>query len=156
MKISGWFYLRKDGTLVHTPDVQGIRGAILSMLVMPEILTFWPHDKRDRGTAWRILVEATAGGADRDQIQAMATRAGCDDNDGLTYAKRIGCKISKEGMYWKATRQDWVSREQSPTGYGATVLDAMADLCKSLGYQPSKILQQDFSKLLTNPKKANR
>jgi hypothetical protein len=156
MKITGWFYLRKDGTLVHTPDTKGLKGAILSMLVMPEIVTFWPHDLRDRGTAWRILVEATAGGADRDQIQTLATRAGCDDNDGLTYAKRIGCRISKEGMYWKATRADWVSREASPTGYGATVLDAMADLCKSLGYQPSKILQQDFSKLLTDPKKATK
>ncbi len=148
MKIDGWFLLRRNGTLQFVSEKDnGIRGSLLSMLVNNDLVTFWPFQKLNRATVWRILVEGLAAGADKAQIQELAASARCDDHDALIYAARIGCAISKEGVYWKATEQQFIPGV-SKAGYGGTVLDAMGDLCKALGYVPSRIAPMDFAKML--------
>jgi hypothetical protein len=47
-----------------------------------------------------------------------------------------------------ATKKDFVNLQESPIGFGDSCLEAMADLCKQLGYKPSKMWGNSFRNLL--------
>jgi hypothetical protein len=150
--MDGWFYLLPNGLLRYTTDEpNGIKGALLGSVVSPKVVKCWKFDQQDRQAIWSLLIEALACGADRDFIGTMANRAHCDNHDALHYARKIGCLVHKEGQFYRATRKS--DAVTSPVGYGATAIDALADLAKTLGVSPGE--RKTFKELLEAPCNAN-
>jgi len=109
---------------------------------------FWPLDPSDREGAWRICVEGLAAGAKPERIKELAALWHCNDDDAPAYAERVGCNLFMDGNQWCATDRHFADLQQSPAGFGDTALEAIADLCKALGYKPRKTWGATFADLL--------
>jgi hypothetical protein len=81
-------------------------------------------------------------------VLALAGAWGCNDEDATHYAERVGVIIKRDGAAWCAHRHDFVNLQESPAGFGDTALEAMADLCKVLGYKPAKMWGAGFKDLV--------
>ena len=92
--------------------------------------------------------EGLAAGADPIRVHALATQWQCDDKDAAIFADRVGCDLHRDGNAWCATDRHFVNLQESPAGFGATALEAMAELCKEIGYRPSKMWGTTFVDLL--------
>lgn len=140
-----YYYLHENGDLILKREL----GETAADLRESDLVrAFWPVDPADRGTAWRILVEGLAAGARRERVLELASTWGCTDQDAQTYAERSGARLEREGDQWMATRSDFVNLQDSPAGFGMTALEAMADLCRDLGYRPQKLWGCSFEQLL--------
>jgi uncharacterized protein (DUF2461 family) len=95
-----------------------------------------------------VLIEGLAAGADKAKIRELSIKWQCYDDDAQEYANRVGARLSKDGSQWCATRTDFIDLQSSPAGFGDTALEAMAELCKELGYHPSKMWGASFRSLL--------
>ncbi|MDT8900927.1 hypothetical protein [Anaeroselena agilis] len=145
MAIIGWYYLHINGDLIYKREL-GDTAADIRESDMARML--WPIDPTNRATAWRILVEALALGANRQRINDLVEKWGCNNKDAHNYADYCGLNLFQDGNSWCATRQDFINLQESPSGFGDTCLEAMADLCKSLGYRPSKMWGASFEDLV--------
>ncbi len=133
----GCYYLHAtDKALIYKSldDIPDIRDSDLA-------IGLWIVDSADRETAWNTLVEALAAGAKKERIQELATKWGCNDTDAIEYARRIKCKLDKDGHTSRA-------HGKGKIGLGDTYLEAMADLAKRLGYKPSKMWGKHFKDYL--------
>jgi hypothetical protein len=143
--IEGWYYLHTNGDLIYKREmgetVADIRDSSFAR-------GLWPLDTSDRAGAWRILVEALAAGANLERIQMLADKWYCDDEDAVYYADYLGIRLYRDGDSWCATRGDFVNLQESDAGYGNTCLEAMAELCKELGYKPTKMWGAEFKDLV--------
>jgi hypothetical protein len=151
MGIDGWYYLHINGTLIYKREVGGTAADIRESDFAKAM---WPFDHADREGAWRILIESRAIGVSKERITELAKRWGCGDNDAAIYAERVGCNLFMDGDQWCATDRHWVNVQESPTGFGATALEAMAALCKELGYKGGKMWTATFSDLLNRKENA--
>lgn len=141
----GWYYLHTNGTLIYKRELGETAADIRES---PFARAMWPCDPTDRETAWRILVESLALGADEKVVAALAEKWGCDDKDAKIYAERIGATLRMDGNMWCATRSDFINLKESPAGFGETALKALSELCKKLGYKASKMWGATFADLL--------
>lgn len=143
--IEGWYYLHTNGKLIYKLDLLGmaadIRESDLAVML-------WPIDPEDRESAWQILIEALACGADLERVMKLAVKWRCSDGDALIYASRVGVRLFMDGEQWCAAREDFIDLQKSPVGFGNTALEAMAALCKELGYKPQKMWGATFADLL--------
>ena len=142
---AGWYYLHENGSLIYKPgdDAAGdIRDSDFAR-------GMWPIDPEDRATAWRIVVEAGAAGADPERVAELASKWSCTDRDGGHYADRIGARVYMDGNAWCATRSDFENLQESPAGFGASVVEALTELARALNYSPSKMWGATFADLLT-------
>jgi hypothetical protein len=146
--MDGWYYLHVNGDLIFKRETDGSVGADIRESDLARGL--WPVYCKDRENAWSILVESLASGASKQRVSDLAEKWKCDDNDAATYADRVGCLLSKDGNAWCASRKDFVNIQESPVGFGETCLDAMAALCRDLGYKPSKMRGATFKHLLAS------
>ena len=144
--MSGYYYLHENGELIYKPhgDPCDFRDSDL-------VRMFWPVDRTNRRNAWNILVEASAAGATPERVRELAEKWQCDDNDAEVYALHVGARLVREGDQWCATRRDFVNLQESDAGFGDTALQALAALCKTLGYVPMKMWGADFARLLLCP-----
>lgn len=126
-----WYYLHVNGTLIQKPDHEGV---LADFRESDFVRAFWRIDTADRGSAWALLIEATAMGADRLSVSGLADNWGCNDADAQIYAKHIDLTIDLDGNAWCASAPSFVNLAVSPAGFGATCLEAMAHLCKQLGF----------------------
>lgn len=145
MALIGWYYLHTNGSLIYKRELGDTAADIRES---DFARAMWPVDDRDRETAWNILVEALALGANKDRIEELAVKWGCTNDDAIHYANRVGCVLGKDEYKYMAGRKDFVDLNESPAGYGKTVLEAMADLCKRLGYTGGKMWNAGFKDLL--------
>ena len=145
MSIIGWYYLHTNGELLFKRELGGTAADIRESDFARAL---WPMDPTDRAGAWRILVESLAAGALRDRVQELAERWHCDEADAVRFAAHIGLRLERDGDQIVAARQDFVNLQESPVGFGASALEAMADLAKALGYTPSKMWGATFSDLV--------
>ncbi len=148
--IIGWYYLHQNRELLYKRELGGTAADIRES---PFALAMWPLDPEDRESAWTILVEALALGADRTRVLELAKKWHCHDNalgsgDAAIYAKRVGARVFRDGNAWCATRQDFIDLQASPAGFGDTALEALAALCKALGLRPGKTWNAHFRDLL--------
>jgi hypothetical protein len=143
--IEGWYYLHKNGDLIFKHNLPG---TVADIRESDFAVMLWPADTEDRKCAWRILVEALACGAHLDRVQELAAKWHCDDDDAQVYASRVGARLFKDGDQWCATRKDYSDSHESPRGLGNTALEALAELCKELGYKPQKMWGATFVTLL--------
>lgn len=130
MAIQGWYYLHENGSLIYkaSPDAAcDIRDSDFARAM-------WPMDVTDRAGAWNILVEASALSAKPERIKELAEKWNCDDADADNYANYLGISLQIDGNAWCATCSDFQNLQESPAGFGYTKLEAMAALCRDLGY----------------------
>lgn len=142
--IQGYYYKHVNGELIYknSPD------AIVDIRDGDLCVAAWPFDPGDRVTAWNVLIEAMALGVSPARIHEMAVKWQCTDADAVNYAERIGVRLGVDGDKKMTTRKDFVNIQESPCGFGETYLEAMASLCKQLGYTGGKMWNHTFESLL--------
>lgn len=143
-EIIGWYYLHVNGSLIYKRELGGTAADIRESDFAKSM---WPIDPSDRETAWRILVEALSLGVNHTRIKELADKWQCDDEDADVYALRVGVDIALDGDKWCALPKG-CSMPESPVGFGDTKLEAMAALCKDLGYTGGKMWNATFKSLL--------
>lgn len=143
--MEGWYYLHQNGDLIYKRELGETAADIRES---PFAIALWPVDPADRGGAWNILIEALAAGARKERIIELAKRWDCTNEDAKIYAEHYDVLLSMDGTAFCATKKDFVNLQESPAGFGDSYLEAMADLCKQLGYQPSKMWGNRFANLL--------
>jgi len=139
------YYLHTNGDLIYKREFDG--STVAGIRESDFAVGLWFFDPQDRESAWAILVEGLAAGASKDRIADLMGTWQCDNEDAVHYAKRIGCALSQDGDQYCATCADFLNLQESPAGFGHTALEAMADLCKTLGYSPSKMWGASFADL---------
>lgn len=145
MTIEGYYYLHTNGSLIYKREL----GETAADLRESDFVrAFWPVDTSDRESAWRLLIEARAFNADANRIAELAEKWGCDDEDALMYAERIGVRLFEDGDQKCATRLDFVNAQESPIGFGPTYLQAMVMLAHELSLKPSKMWGASFHDLV--------
>ncbi len=134
--ISGYYYLHENKDLIYKSydphRVSDFRDSDF-------VIAFWPIDISNRKSAWDILVEAGAVGANKSRIEELASKWGCDDADASHYTSEIELILKKDGDAFCAHKKDFTNLQESDAGFGNTALDAMIDLCQKLGYSPNKL-----------------
>lgn len=146
---AGCYYLHVNRDLIYKPGSE----AAMDIRDSDFAVGLWLIDPRERMTAWDLLVEALAAGANPDRVKKLAAKWECDDTDASAYARRAGCILSSDGKQKTATINDFDNLQETPCGFGDTYLEAMADLAKQLGYKPSKMWTPKFTDLLIGPAK---
>ena len=143
--LQGWYYLHENGDLIYKRDLDGTAADIRES---PFARALWPFDPEEREGAWAILIEASALGVNRSRVQELAVKWGCTDEDAQVYGNRVGVIFTLDGDQHTATRTDFEDLQESPCGFGNTRLEAMADLCRQLGYKGGKMWNASFKDLL--------
>ncbi|MBE3141432.1 MAG: hypothetical protein IMZ53_12730 [Thermoplasmata archaeon] len=140
--IIGWYYLHKNGELIYKnyPD------AITDIRESDLCLSAWYWDG-ERLTSWDILVESLSLGVNKNRIDELAKKWKCDNVDAIRYADFSNVTLGIDGNQCTATRTDFVNLAESPCGFGNTNLEALADLCKQLGYKGGKMWNAKFRDL---------
>lgn len=141
----GWYYLHVNGQLIFKQDLDG---TVADLRESDLVVNFWPVDPAKRGDAWQILVESLCLGGNRERINELATKWKCTDLDAMNYAKYVGFNLYKYEDMYIAQQFNFRNPMESPMGSGVTALDAMAELCKELGYQANKTWGAHFSDLV--------
>lgn len=142
--IVGFYYLHTNGSLIYRPGSD----SAANIRESPFARAMWACIPDDRERAWQMLVEAKALDANAARIKELADKWHCDDVDAQVYAERVGCELYMDGDSWCATDRHFVNLQKSPAGFGNTCLEAMAALCKELGYIGGKTWSAHFSDLL--------
>lgn len=127
--MNGYYYLHENGDLIHKP----ISYTEADFIESDFVKAYWYFDSKDRETAWTILVEGLVLGANKERVMELCEKWGCDDEDGLVYADRVGLQLSLDGDQWMANFQNFINLAESPAGFGNTVLEAIVDLVKDEG-----------------------
>lgn len=144
MSIQGCYYLHTNGDLIYKPHAESAADIRESNFARG----LWFVDPSDREGAWSILVEASAAGANSARIAELASKWRCDDADAAHYAQRIGVTLQMDGNAWHAMAPGHINLQESPNGFGASALEAMAALARELGYRPSTMWGTSFKDLL--------
>lgn len=145
MAIIGWYYLHENGSLIYKRELGGTAADIRESDLAKAL---WPMDPEDRAGAWRIVVEGLAAGANKERVEELAKLWHCDDADADKYAEHVGVTLQLDGNAWMATPPWFENLQESAAGFGDTKLEAMAMLCKEIGYRPSKMWGASFVDLL--------
>ncbi len=118
----GFYYLHTNGNLIFKP----FRPEETSDFVR----RIWPVDLKSRGHAWVICIEALAMGAKRARVMELAETWGISDSDALEFAKRAHLTLFRDGSQWCAGFNDFQNVLKSQCGFGATALEALAELAR--------------------------
>jgi len=144
-KYEGWYYLHVNGDLIYKRELGGTAADIRESDLA---IGLWPCDRTSRLSAWTMLVESLAAGANSERVSELAAHFNADEEDAKIYADKIGVILTVDGDKVCCTRHDFVNLQVSKAGFGDTSLEAMADLCRNLGYKPSKMWGSSFASLL--------
>jgi len=148
-KTGGWYYLHKNKDLIYKAGAD----AIVDIRDSDLCLSAWSLDVAHRADAWNILVEALSLGAKKERIDELAKKWECDDVDAEHYAKYLGIELGEDGNSKTAKRTDFIDLMENQCGFGDTYLEAMADLCKQLGFKGGKLgWHKTFKKLIEENK----
>ncbi len=139
------YYLHTNGDLIHKNDIDGQAADIRES---DFAIGLWFLDDLRRVDAWRILVESLAAGAHKDRVFDLATKWGCSNDDAYNYANYLDFILEMDGNDFCAKPSWFNNLLESPAGFGPTALEAISDLCKQLGYKPSKMWGKSFKDLL--------
>lgn len=134
MAIEGWYYLHENGNLIYKKDLPGMVADIRESDLAKAL---WSFDSGREG-AWRIVVEGLSIGANKERVEELAKLWGCDDSDADNYADYLGITLDIDGDVICAKQPNFVNLQESVAGFGSTCLEAMADLCKNLGFKGGK------------------
>ncbi|WP_350326552.1 hypothetical protein [Pectobacterium aroidearum] len=144
MSNNGWYYLHENGELIYKPSPD----AIVDIRDSDFAVCSWPIDTSNRASAWELLVEALALGANEDRVSELAGKWKCSDDDADVFAKHIGIEIKADGDSWRAHKKDFIDLQTSPSGFGDNKLKAMSALAKELGIRGGHMWRSNFSDLV--------
>lgn len=144
MSTNGWYYLHQNGDLIYKPSPD----AIVDIRDSDFAVCSWPLDVSSRKTAWDILVESLALGANKERVNELAGKWNCNDDDADKYAEVVGVTIELDGNAWCAHANNFVDLQESPAGFGDTKLEAMAALAGELGLSGGHMWRSTFSDLV--------
>lgn len=153
MSIIGWYYLHENGSLIYKRELGDTAADIRESSFARAM---WPLNPQDREGAWNILVESLSLGADKARVDELAALWHCNDDDADNYAQAVDCYIDLEGNKWCAKPMWFVNLQESPAGFGDTKLEALAELCKELGYKGGKTWNATFKTLLKSEEDRER
>lgn len=120
---TGYYYLHTE-----TKDLIYKRADFPPDESSPFVEKVWPIYPSDRGSAWVIVTEALALGADKSRINELAEKWGLTDSDAEVFAGRAKLKLFRDGDQWCATFYDFTNLQESQAGFGDTALEALAML----------------------------
>lgn len=113
-----FYYLHTNGELIHKRfEPEGDSTFVRKV---------WCLDTEDRGSAWTMLVEAAARGANKTRVQELRSKWGLTDIDGQEFCSRAGLHTLKQGETWTVTFKD---PEVKDFGQGESLFNALVDLC---------------------------
>lgn len=144
--IDGYYYLHENGSLIYKRNLDN--GQAADFREGDLVRMFWKIDLKDRLDAWTILVEASALGANKTRINDLADLWHCDDADADNYGAAVGITFDMDGDAWCAKPLWFTDLQNDPAGFGATKLEAAADLCRKVGYRAQKTWGASFADLL--------
>jgi hypothetical protein len=142
-EIVGYYYQHKNGSLIYKSGTE----AIVDIRDSDLCLSAWPWDG-SRLAAWNLLVEAKSLGVNNERIDELIDKWSCDDLDADNYASYIGVILGEDGNQKTAKLPNFINLSESHCGFGETYLEAMADLCKQLGYKGGKTWNSTFQSLI--------
>lgn len=142
-EITGWFYLHVNKELIFKSYADAISDIRESDLCE----SAWAWDGT-RKQAWNILIESLSLGAKKERVLGLADKWKCTDDDAKNYAMSVNVLLGEDGTAKTASRPDFVNVAEDICGFGDTYLEAMADLCRQMGFSGGKIWQQTFEGLL--------
>jgi hypothetical protein len=145
MALEGWYYLHTNGEVIFKREVGDTAADIRES---DFARAMWPCDPSNREGAWNICVEALSLGAIKDRVKELSDKWQLTDEDAPIYADRVGAALKRDGNAWCATRKDFTDLQESPAGFGDTALEALAALCKEIGYKGGKMWNATFKSLL--------
>ena len=134
--IDGYYYLHENGSLIYK---QNFGGVVADLRDSDLVVAFWGFDLGSRQSTWSFLVEALSIGAKKERVNELASKWKCNDEDGKMYASRIGVVIEKDGDSWCVRKKDFTDLQKNPAGFGDTILEALAELCKNLEFKSTKL-----------------
>ena len=134
--IDGYYYLHKNGDLIYKQNSDYVTADLRDS---DFVIAFWAIDLKSRKNAWSFLVEALSLEANKKRVIELASKWKCTDEDGMKYASVIGVIVEKDGNFWCTHKKDFTNLQEGPAGFGDTILEALAELCKNLGFQPTKL-----------------
>jgi len=143
--MKGWYYLHINEELIFKRDLEGMEADFRESDFVRQ---FWSFDSEDRMTAWTIVVEALALGANPKRVMELAVKWGCNDADAEEYAKRIGVVFERDGNAWHAHDKNYTNPMESKEGFGETKLEALAEFAKDLGLKAQKTWGATFLDLV--------
>lgn len=135
MTLAGWFYLHENGDLIYKREIGGTSADLRES---PFVRAFWPVDSTNRASAWRIVCESLAFGANPSRVQELAAKWGCDDADAQNYADHLGITLERDGSAWCAKPSWFINLAESVAGFGESAYEAIAELAKALDLRPDK------------------
>lgn len=147
--ITGYYYLHTNGDLIYKVDHDYL---VADFRESDFVQTFWEIDPEDRETAWTVLVESLALGANKSKVLELANKWQCNNEDADVYAERTNIILQLDDSNWMASTSDFVNLQESIAGFGETKLEAMADLAKNLGLKPGKMWNAHLKDLTSPPK----
>lgn len=133
--IEGYYYLHINGELIFKRG----EDSIVDIRESDFCRAAWTCDPTSRLNAWNMLIEALSLGAKKERIMELARKWNCDDEDAQIYASYAHLLLDRDGDKVTATRFDFTNLQECPCGFGDTALEAMADLCKQLGFEGGKM-----------------
>ena len=142
----GWYYLHTNGDLIFK---RGLGETAADIRDSDFARCMWPMRPDDRAGAWDIAVEGLALGARKERVAELAAKWGLNDTDADEYARRAGITLELDGNAWCATGPGFEDLQQSPAGFGATKLEAMAELAKALEIHAGTMWRQTFRERLS-------
>lgn len=144
--VEGYYYLHTNGDLIYK---RMFDDTYEDLMDSDFVVSFWPIDPSYRGDAWNLLIEALASGANKGRVMELANKWHCTNGDAERYSKAYEVNLLMDGEVYCATKKDFVNFQESDAGFGNSYLEALADLCKNLGYRPGKGWgKMSFEKLL--------
>lgn len=99
-QIAGYYYLHENGAVLFKRAAPGV---ISDFENSDLVRCWWPCEPANRRGAWRILIEATARGADHERVFQLAQRWHCNDTDAAIYAMREGIDLMQDAGEFTAT-----------------------------------------------------
>ncbi|MFH1721201.1 MAG: hypothetical protein ABH950_01205 [Candidatus Altiarchaeota archaeon] len=123
-----YYYLHTNGDLIHKNAI--VVDADPNYFDSDFVKKVWKLDDTDRGTAWVLCIEALALGARRERILELKEKWKLTDENADIFVKKAGLKLFKDGEHFCAAFGDFVDVHESQCGFGATALEALAELAK--------------------------
>lgn len=98
--IAGYYYLHANGEVLYK---RASPSCISDFENSDFVRLWWPVEPDDRRGAWRILIEATAHGANPERVANLARAWHCDNADAAEYARREGIDLREDAGEYVAT-----------------------------------------------------
>ena len=126
---TGYYYLHQNGDMIWKPDMPGLRADLEESDLVKK---FWHLDSSKRGDAWIVCIEALALGARRERVMELAAKWGLTDDDAENFFTAMSGKVGafRDGGSWCAHFDDFTDIQESQTGFGPTILEALGELAK--------------------------